>query len=215
MNDHRLRLLGLKEQNDLAAEQMEGEGVRFRALARRHEDGTAPKAISAFNLFQTPQPLAAEMCREAQLHSSHRILEPSAGLGRLVDEMPAVADKVLIEQSAECCEVLRNRYSFTPELVCTDFLKVTVSYAGLFDRIVMNPPFKMGRDIKHIMHAYEFLKPGGRLVALCYNGVRQNKILGPWADKWHVLADNTFKSEGTAANVAMIIKNKPTRGNHD
>jgi 16S rRNA G1207 methylase RsmC len=38
----------------------------------------------------------------------------------------------------------------------------------------MNPPFANGDDIKHITHA---LKPGGRLVAICANGPRQNDKL--------------------------------------
>ena len=48
---------------------------------------------------------------------------------------------------------------------------------GTFDRIVMNPPFANGDDIKHIMHALKMLKPGGRLVAICANGPRQNDKL--------------------------------------
>jgi len=37
----------------------------------------------------------------------------------------------------------------------------------------MNPPFENGADIKHIQHAMKMLKPGGRLVAICANGPRQ------------------------------------------
>jgi hypothetical protein len=38
----------------------------------------------------------------------------------------------------------------------------------------LNPPFGNADDIKHIMHAWKMLKPGGRLVAICANGPRQN-----------------------------------------
>ena len=34
----------------------------------------------------------------------------------------------------------------------------------------MNPPFEKGADAAHIQHAYEQLKPGGRLVAIASSG---------------------------------------------
>jgi len=43
------------------------------------------------------------------------------------------------------------------------------SWSG-YDRIIMNPPFSKGRDIQHVMHAYELLRPGGRLVAIMGEG---------------------------------------------
>jgi len=35
-----------------------------------------------------------------------------------------------------------------------------------YDRIIMNPPFSDGRDIQHVQHAYNLLRPGGRIVAI-------------------------------------------------
>jgi 16S rRNA G1207 methylase RsmC len=52
----------------------------------------------------------------------------------------------------------------------SDFLALSEGL-GQFDRIVMNPPFDHDTDIDHIRHAYRMLKPGGRLVAICANGV--------------------------------------------
>lgn len=39
-----------------------------------------------------------------------------------------------------------------------------------YDRIIMNPPFSDRRDIAHVMHAYNLLKPGGKLVAIMGEG---------------------------------------------
>ena len=50
---------------------------------------------------------------------------------------------------------------------------------GTFDRIVMNPPFTNGDDIKHIMHALKMLKPGGRLVAICCHAKTANQLASP------------------------------------
>lgn len=41
---------------------------------------------------------------------------------------------------------------------------------GQFDRIVMNPPFERGQDMDHVRHAFDLLKPGGRLVAIMSEG---------------------------------------------
>lgn len=39
-----------------------------------------------------------------------------------------------------------------------------------YDRIIMNPPFSDRRDIAHVMHAYNLLKVGGKLVAIMGEG---------------------------------------------
>ena len=50
-----------------------------------------------------------------------------------------------------------------------DFLSVTPATApiglrGRFDRVLMNPPFNQGQDLKHIAHAVtHWLKPGAYL----------------------------------------------------
>jgi 16S rRNA G1207 methylase RsmC len=76
------------------------------------------------------------------------------------------------------------------------------------DAVIMNPPFKMGRDIKHILHAFENLAPGGLLISLCYNGVKQNKQLKPLADTWEVLPAGSFKAEGTRAEIVLLTLTK-------
>ena len=55
-------------------------------------------------------------------------------------------------------------------------------------------------------HAFDMLRPGGLLVSLCFDGVKQNKNLKPWSDSWETLPVGTFKSEGTRAGVALITK---------
>ena len=39
-----------------------------------------------------------------------------------------------------------------------------------YDRILMNPPFENGQDIDHVRRAFDFIKPGGRLVAIMSEG---------------------------------------------
>jgi 16S rRNA G1207 methylase RsmC len=75
---------------------------------------------------------------------------------------------------------------------------------GPFDCVVMNPPFRRGLDVQHVTHARQFLKPGGLLISLCYNGMVQAKGLRPIASTWEVLPSGSFKSEGTAAETVLL-----------
>ena len=79
---------------------------------------------------------------------------------------------------------------------------------GLFDAVLMSPPFAQCADIEHITHALAMLKPGGRLVALCANGPRQRASLRPMVEarggEWENLPAGTFKDEGTGVRVALI-----------
>jgi hypothetical protein len=80
---------------------------------------------------------------------------------------------------------------------------------GTFDRIVMNPPFANADDIKHIMHALKMLKPGGRLVAICANGPRQNDTLRPIVEArggiWEELPSDIFISTGTSVRTVLLM----------
>jgi len=208
MNSGRLRLLHLREQNEAVGAEMIEEKKRFDRLA---DPASKPRTVSAFNLFQTPPHIAAQMAALLlpELSPGSVVLEPSAGLGRLyraTREAGHAGPVVLAEQSPDCC---RELYDMTREdrqvkLKQGDFLDMDLEA----DAVVMNPPFKMGRDIKHILHAFDLLKPGGLLVSLCYNGVKQNKKLKPLADSWEVLPANSFKTEGTRAEAALLTIRK-------
>jgi SAM-dependent methyltransferase len=89
-----------------------------------------------------------------------------------------------------------------------DFLAVKWE-KGSFDRIIMNPPFANGADIRHIEHAARSLKPGGRLVSICSAGPRQIERLKPGATEWIDLADGTFKDSGTGVRTAIFVYDNP------
>jgi SAM-dependent methyltransferase len=199
----RNRLLALRDRARIAESEMIDERARFRAVERNKP---AP-AVVAFNLFQTPDAVASEMVDALDLSDDCSVLEPSAGLGRLyraVRRKSASCDVTLVELAPQCCQVLYRETANDAKtrLLQGDFL--TREAVGSFDRIVMNPPFKQGLDVKHITHARTLLKPGGRLVALCYDGVKQNAKLRPIANTWQVLPANSFKESGTTAGVVML-----------
>jgi hypothetical protein len=49
-------------------------------------------------------------------------------------------------------------------LLGRDFL--TATPRPIYDRILMNPPFGKDAHIEHVRHAYDWLLPGGELVAV-------------------------------------------------
>jgi len=202
----RLRLRHLQEHTEAVGESMATERTRFQALA---DPSNATRAVSSFNLFQTPEPIADRMAGMLMPLDGLRVLEPSAGLGRLYRavRLRAACPMVLVEQSAECAgELYRAIGDDDARLVQADFLACTPErLGGLFDAVIMNPPFKQGADIKHIRHALTMLRPGGRMVALCASGPRQQAQLRPLADEWHALPAGSFKSEGTRVAAALLM----------
>jgi phospholipid N-methyltransferase len=170
------------------------------------------KPVIADQLFVTPPELAEKMVDYADLEPGLTVLEPSIGTGNLVT---AVLDKVDTEVfgyeiNLDLCNALRQKFpSYKLQVRQSDFLAIESPETEVmkFPRIVMNPPFKNGDDIKHIKHALTFLAPGGKLVALCANGPRQREQLMSIADHWEDLPEGTFKTSGTMVNAALLVIN--------
>lgn len=201
----RLRLAHARETHEAKTQDMDEQRRRFLAL---DDPGAAARAVSAFNLFQTPPDIAERMV-EILDYQGGRVLEPSAGLGRLYAAVRRTSDDcpvVLVENAPACCAELYRTIDgdSAARLIQGDFLaKSAADLGGTFERVVMNPPFKMGTDVRHITHALKLLADGGRLVALCFGGSRQERALRPLADHWERLPSGSFASEGTRADVVL------------
>lgn len=139
-----LRLRHLREVTEAKAEEMDALRPRFERLA---DPASAPRVVSSYNLFQTPPELAARIA--GMFPAFGRTLEPSAGLGRLyraVRNRDAAAPVVLVEQNADCARELYAATDSDPAatLIVGDFLSMDAArLGGLFDSIIMNPPFHM------------------------------------------------------------------------
>lgn len=150
--------------------------------------------------------------------SGKRILEPSAGTGQIL--MPAIHSATGIE----CCQITavevnsllikrlwdmrENWHRATPDnfvIIEGDFLEQDAAGLGNFDVVLMNPPFENGVDIKHILHAVNFIAPGGVLVAICANGPRQRAALMDLAEHWEDLPAGTFAESGTNVSTALLV----------
>jgi SAM-dependent methyltransferase len=204
------RLEALQIDTILAGATLAAMRPRFVALASRHENGTAPRAVSAFQLFQTPAALAARLVSALALRSGARVLEPSAGLGRLLDALAPFhpAEVVAVEMAAACAGELYAQARPRVLLVQANFLSLTPATLGTFDAVAMNPPFHMRDDIRHILHARAFLKPGGTLAALCLDTPHRAAALCPLAASWEPIPAGAFGQEGTrVATVLLTLKN--------
>jgi len=116
--------------------------------------------------FPTPRSVITRMLELAQIEPGHRVLEPSAGKGDILDlilEQHPQNDVTAIEINRTLHEVLAAKGH---DVDHSDFLE----HRGQYDRIVMNPPFENGQDIDHVRHAATLLNGGGRLVAVMSEG---------------------------------------------
>jgi len=75
---------------------------------------------------------------------------------------------------------------------------------GGHDCVLMNPPFSKGQDVAHILHALKVLEAGGRLVAICANGPRQQAELRP-SRKLGRLPGATFADQGTSVRAVLLM----------
>ena len=175
------------------------------------------KVVSAPQLFPTPADLAARMVDLADIQPGDSVLEPSAGTGRILDALQnraSVIDRlVAVEINRDLYERLEQTLGTVVDVRHGDFLETILEeLGGQFDVILMNPPFANTDDVKHIQHAMKFLKPGGRLVAICANGPRQNDKLKPTIEAsgtWEDLPAGTFESSGTGVNTALLYFEAP------
>lgn len=179
------------------------EPTEFDAMRESLKAGI--QTVTAPQLFPTPPELAVRMVKLAGIEPDQRILEPSAGTGNLLRPLIGLkVDVVAVEINRGLAERLQTEYPGEGNIRCADFLECNGDL-GTFDRILMNPPFINGADIKHIEHARRFLNPGGRIVALCANGPRQREALRGIADHWEDLPEGSFKDQGTNVNAALLV----------
>lgn len=157
------------------------------------------------NFFPTPPAVLRELLEAADVRPGQLILEPSAGKGDIV--------KALIAAGAEphCYEInytLAQHVASTFDLAVGNVDFLTARPNPVFDRVIMNPPFERGVDERHVLHAFEFLKPGGRLVSVVCSTTAAK--LGNWADEVIALPAGSFKTSerSTGVNTALVIKDK-------
>ncbi|ABD72048.1 hypothetical protein Rfer_4362 (plasmid) [Rhodoferax ferrireducens T118] len=170
-----------------------------------------------YEFFATQPALASQVIAEAGILPGMVVIEPNAGDGAL-----AMAAAEIVGKSNVIC------YELMPQNVKTltalgfhlqgpqDFLAVKPE--AVADRITMNPPFSGGRDMAHIRHAMEFLKPGGVLVSIASTQWQTHDTKPAKAFQAYLMTlgakviaipAGAFKASGTDVATTLLVLKKP------
>ncbi len=203
---------------------LEAAGGKWNRKAKAHLfDGDAAEIMDAIILtgqvtnkkselgyFPTPKSVVDRLLELAEIEPRMAVLEPSAGQGAIAEEvLKTTRNVLLLEIDQKNAEILEKRTDAAVGQV--DFLQVTPT--PVYDRVVMNPPFARQVDIQHVRHAYQFLRPGGRLVSVMSAGVsfRTNKLTTEFRQfvKDHdgtiePLPEGSFLESGTGMNTIIV-----------
>ena len=163
------------------------------------ESGVVVDRKKARQAFYTPQMIAEHVSMLADVRGC-LVLEPSAGDGALVDACNAygAAGVDAIEIEPGCREVLESK---AQSVEIGDFLEMTPE--PIYDLVVMNPPFTKGQDLKHIVHALKWLKPGGELYSIVPDKDCP-KLAKLGAETIEQFTAGAFKSSGTNIATRLI-----------
>lgn len=191
---------------------------------------------AAEQFFPTPDDIIQKyLIPNLALRAGMRVLEPSAGRANIADAVRAACPQC----DVEVCEINDLRREILElknyRVVGQDFLKFGVrssagavmeyepGYQNRYDAIVMNPPFNRGADITHVKRAFEFLKPGGTLVAIISGGSahsisrRDAAAFRNWLDRNGGLKPGLItaaeysqhQDRKIAIDIGLIVINKP------
>jgi hypothetical protein len=174
--------------------------------------------------YPTPEGVARLAVKRLHLDADSRVLEPSAGEGGLAAVLLATG------ASVTAVEVDPGRYAALERLgwthrrlspVRANFLRMTPT--PYFTHVAMNPPFYGTHWIDHVVHAYEFLAPGGELVAILpvtaeLGESKRHVEFREWAAKraqdgaWRMFQDlppESFAPSGTRVQTVTLCLRRP------
>lgn len=156
----------------------------------------------------TPPELAKELIALAGVRKNSRVLEPEAGIGNIADAAKEVTNNVdCIERMTDFCEILKLKKH---NVIANDLLKAET--APIYDAVVMNPPFS--EECEHIKRAFDFVLPGGSLVAVCSSSIqwkstRKYEQFRDWLSEYtHSINECGAKFEMTGVHTVVLVMDK-------
>ena len=148
----------------------------------------------------------------------YKVLEPSAGSGRIADMIKdfdyCVESLTCVELNNDLCNILKEKGFNT---IHSDFLNYNTDNTEKFDIIVAAPPFKGNIDLKHIMHMYDMLSESGFIISLTSpywltnNEPLQVDFRAFISNKRYtleLLPDDTFVEKGKTVPTAILFIEK-------
>jgi len=157
-----------------------------------------------FQFFETPEQLASDMVRWADIQPNDTVLEPSAGRGTLALVIARMTQPRCIELNGQCRSHLLN-LGFN--IVGDDFLDQVHAY----DHIIANPPFTKQQDVTHctlmirlarksvisVMSASVLFRDNKKTVEFRKLVESHNGTIEP-------LPEKTFAQSGTNVNTCLL-----------
>lgn len=170
-----------------------------------------------FQFFGTPGNIAKMIVSEAfKCKTIGRVLEPSAGRGAIISAIHEYDPEINVHYY-ELMDINRTFLEVLPKVTSlgNDFLAEPTNLK--FTQIIANPPFSKNQDIDHILHMYELLEDGGRLVSIAsphweHSSGKKETHFRNWlesigADIKEIPAGK-FRESGTNIETRLIIIDK-------
>lgn len=161
------------------------------------------------------------MLADLRIIPDMRVFEPSAGIGNIVRAVLGRGAQVdAVEIHPDRADTLLGIARDGLRVTCANFL--TMRPDPVHDLVLMNPPFSGTHWMRHVHHAFDFLKPGGTLRAILPASAEVNetpahqkfrawaKCHGPgWRGLWRDLPPESFAEVGTNIATVILTLHKP------
>lgn len=153
--------------------------------------------------YPTPKAVIERVLDEVHLPKGSHCLEPSCGEGAIMEALRKRGHEVVgIEYHPGRADTCRQK-GFAVHT--GNFLEVPP--AAKYDAVVVNPPFYRTTWAKHVQQAAEWLKPGGRIIAILPATAEGSKLL-PKGGIWTDLPMGSFRESGTNVNTGFYLWSK-------
>jgi predicted RNA methylase len=215
--DAALRAAGGRWDKGKKAHAFPGPAARaLEALRALEEVTTEAEYKQATQFFATPPDVVGDIISMAGLGPDHIVLEPSAGGGAIAAAAAPLAAAV------DCIELDSRRAALLEQagiyrrVRCGDFLAIALDRQ--YDRVLMNPPFTRGTDVRHVRHALRHVKPGGRLIAVMPENVRTRDdkaaralrgLIDSYCGWFEQIEDRAFHRAGTDVKTVIAVIQVP------
>lgn len=215
---------GLYERLNKALSAMGGKWSRkrgghvFQSDPRPLVDGlldTGVLEVARDGFFETPPAVVDRILELLPFPEGGEVLEPSAGMGAIVDRLPDKDRLRLVEFNEGRAAELRRKGYFVHEMDFMDYL-TSIRFSAAY----MNPPFEQGQDIDHIRRAFSMLSDGGALVSVAAEGSftrsdRRAAEFQSWLESVgayvEALPDGSFKPSGTMVRARLVLIHKESK----
>ncbi len=163
--------------------------------------------------YPTPKKIVEKLFYDIHVQKHHKVLEPSCGDGRILDELKDRSDHV-VGVEVDFGRVRQARLK-GHSVVHANFLEMIPT--NDYDFVIMNPPFYGKHYQKHIEHALKFLNSDGKLVAVLPASAKYDHdfVNKEWLEKnnaifnsygsWRDFPVGSFSESGTNINTVQLM----------